>query len=517
MAQRTRSQAIQNEVSDSADSNWLTAKEVMEATGITKDDLIQFIQRNILPKSMMRVLTAESDSNQKRSYFSPTLLGHVAMLKLLRDEGHSIETIANELGSNKISKAPIPQQPLSDESSIRPASNLKAQNGPVSSYPLKASVIAGSAFFINQDLCLEWVKVDADDVLFKIIRDEMQDDPSGSVFDILLRASLKELVFSWQPLFSFIYRFLEETTPPGTFKRVAPLISSQIEEIHRTEASFARITDIQPRIDSCPIYMEDKKGRMRFMRLYAMPLSEGALFIFQEDRWASQNGRWHTRGANGHDAAANEKTVFSVISAKIDNAQRLVDTLLPEAYFQLVSRIWDETDRIVQAYGGQRSRRNGTEVQYVIPQHAGTDPAFDAIRCSIEMRKKAGELEDSFKKKGRWFADIRLNIGISSGKDSLRGEDITASMAFMLPGGAADQAFHLSNIARNGGILITKTAFSHLSRRQRSGITFGIYRDNHLISNIFNQVSEFPQPLETPPMPKDIGALFTTCIVDLRH
>ena len=97
MAQRTAPQFAENETFDPADGNWLSAQEIIDTTGISKEDLIRFIQLNVLPKSMMRVSPAGHDATRKKSHFSATILGHVAMLKLLRDEGHSVETIAKEL------------------------------------------------------------------------------------------------------------------------------------------------------------------------------------------------------------------------------------------------------------------------------------------------------------------------------------------------------------------------------------------------------------------------------------
>jgi hypothetical protein len=126
------------------------------------------------------------------------------------------------------------------------------------------------------------------------------------------------------------------------------------------------------------------------------------------------------------------------------------------------------------------------------------------------MRK----IEASLKADGGWFSAIRLNIGISSGKDRLEEEDPTASMAFMLPGGAADQAFHLSAIAHGGAIWITKSAFGHLTPRQIKQIRFGIYRDDRLIPNIFAQVSDLPHAPDTPPLGRGIRSLSVTRIID---
>ena len=520
MAQQTTPQTKEIETVDSTDGSWLTAKAVMDTTGITKPDLIRFIQLNVLPKSLMRVLPAGHDAARKKSYFSPTVLGHVAMLKMLRDEGHSVETIARKLAqTEEHSREPF-GQPVPKSQPDGPPLEKKADEAVPVYFPFPAGAITGSAFFVNQEMYIGWIKVAQGDSLFETIQDEMNDDPSGTVFDILLRASLKELVFNWQPLFSFIYRFLEDTTPPQAFTRVAPMVSLHLEGLQHPRQFMDRPPRGCPRIDSCPIRLETEKGRMRTMRLYAMALSEGALFIFEEERWHPSYDdttiEWPLSSPSTAAESVDNKTPFSVISVRLDNSQRLVDTLLPETYYQLINRIWDESDRIIDAYGGQRAKRSGAEVQYIIPRHAGTDPAYDAIRCAIELREKVRDIEASLKAGGGWIADIRLNMGISSGKDYLPAEDLTASVGFMLPGGAADQAFCLSTIARGGSILITKSAFGHLSQRQMKGITFGIYRDKQMIPNIFAQLSELTQRSDAPPMAQEIRSQFVTCIVDLK-
>ena len=508
------------QTSPSADGNWLTAKALIDATGISKADLIRFIQLNVLPKSSMRVLPVGQDTTRKKSYFAPSLLAHVAMLKRLRNEGHAVETIAKQY-AQKVESAPNTPMPASLQ--VRSA---KRQNGNNQAHDLPpyfhfpASAIRGSAFFVNQDMYIVWVKVAHNDCLFQAIRDEKDDDPSGTVFEILLRASLKALVFNWQPLFSFIYRFLADTIPPEIFKQAAPLVSFHQEGLDHPSTDLGRSPAKGPRIDSCPIRLENEKGSMQAMRLYAMALSECALFIFEEDRWQDEERGGQSRGMNGNSRSsgdpAHTKIPFSVISARLDNSQRLVDTMLPETYHQLITRIWNESDRIVQSYGGQPAKRSGTEAQYIIPWQSGPDPAYDAIRCAIELREKVKEIEASLKAGGGWFPTICLNMGISSGKDHLPENDPTASAAFMLPGAAADQACSLSAIAQGGRILITKSAFGHLSQQQMKSIAFGIYRDKLLIPKIFAQLSELSQDAEAASLSKEIRSMFVTHIADLK-
>ena len=519
MAQNVKPLFSDKETLNTDSAAWLSGEEVIQQTGISKRDLIRFIQLKVLPKSMMRVSPVGRDGARKRSYFSRSVLGHVAMLKMLRDEGHSVDTIAAEL-REAAEGAPTPQPPPQPEPQpTAPSTEKKPEKTPSPRFHLPADTIAASALLVNNDLRIGWIKVDQGDRLSRAIRNELTDDPSGTVFDIMLRASLKELVFNWQPLFSFIYRFLQETTSPETFNRLAPTISLNLEEADPSEESTPGAAKTGP-IDSCPIHLEDADGRTQEMRIYGMALSEGTLFILDQDRWQETHpvekpGEPHPAAPTNAEAASG-KTAFSVISARLDDSRSIVDTLLPETYFQIMTRIWDESDRILAAYGGHRAKRSGTEVQYIIPRHTDTDPAYDAICCAVELRDKMREIEVSLKADGEWFADIRLNIGISSGRDHLQQEDLTASMAFMLPGGAADQAFHLSAIAHGGAIWITKSAFSHLTPEQMKRITFGIYRDDRLIRNIFAQVSELPHAPDTPSLGRGIRSLSVTRIIALQ-
>ena len=498
---------------------WLTGNELVETTGISKRDLIRFIQLRVLPKTMMRVSNVGRDGVRKISYFSTSIVEHVSMLKRLRDQGYSVEEIASEMRVAAEGDTLTADRSLTEtQPAASPPEGVPEQPTPQQVH-LPVEALAAATFFVNRDLRIGWIKAERGDRLTRAIKNELADDPTGTVFDIMLRASLKELVFNWQPLFSFAYRFLQTTTSPDTFNRLAPTISLIPGKNDHPQHTASGEAAPGP-IDSVRIRLEDDDGHMQNMRIYGIAVSEGTLFVLNRERQQDSPAG----GRDGKSMAASEeepetasgKTIFSVISARLDDSRSIVDTLLPETYFQLMTRVWDESDRVVASYGGRRAKRSGTEVQYVIPRHAGTDPAYDAIRCAVELRDKMREIEASLKAEGGWFSAIRLNIGISSGKDRLEEEDPTASMAFMLPGGAADQAFHLSAIAHGGAIWITKSAFSHLTPQQIKPIRFGIYRDDRLIPNIFAQVSDLPHAPDTPPLGRGIRSLSVTRIIDIR-
>ena len=136
---------------------WLSGNEVLQETGISKRDLIRFIQLRVLPKSMMRVSAAGGDGRRKKSYFSASILGHVAMLKRLRDEGHSVEEIASEMREAAEGNV-LPDKLYPEE---EPSAEPTAAASPQEGIPLQARLltesIATAAFFVDADLRIKLV------------------------------------------------------------------------------------------------------------------------------------------------------------------------------------------------------------------------------------------------------------------------------------------------------------------------------------------------------------------------
>ncbi len=496
--------------------DWLTANDILRRTGIEKQDLIRFIQLQVLPKSMMRISRDGHGKGRKKSYFSPSILEQVNALKRLRDQGYTVETITGTF-QDRSGTITVPTSPSPRETAATGHAPLRQTgSGAPRNVQLPAATFGAALFFVNTDLRIGWAKTEEKDLLSKAIANEMEDDPSGTVFDILLRASLKEFVFNWQPLFTFVYGFLKETTDPKIFHHLAPTISMGVKHTDQMETRGAD-SGLRGRIDSCPILLEGNDDRARQMRIYGLTLSDGTLFILSpEHHWDKHAGR-STR-ESGTDTRPNaeakeEKVPFGVLSVRLDNSREIVEALLPDTYYQLMEKIWQACDQVLASHGGHRVKRSGNEVQYMLPKSTETDPVFEAICCAVELREKMRAIEADLRTNGGWFADIRLNMGISSGKDRIRPDDPTASMAFTLPGGAADQAYTLSAFAHEGGIWVTKSAFGHLTPDQIRRVTFGIYRENRLIPNIFAKLSELTDDFEPSPTQGGIHTLSITQII----
>lgn len=498
---------------------WLSGAELLWKTGISKTDLIKFIRLGVLPKSKMRVSLDRADGNRKIRYFSTSILSQVRRLRHLRDKGYSAGAIATEWqkadkrpqGKGAHTDMPVGASPHIDR--LLDVDALRVR--------LPGESAMTSAFFLNKSLRIVWIEPGQDDRLVGAISSEMNNDPDGTVFSVLLRIILKDRIANWQPILTFIHAFLRRTTSPEIFKILAPKISIGLKNLDQAKALDDGNKGVVT-IDSCPLNLEDDPAGEKHRRIYGIALSEGTLFVVDKDRWPPGGIPDRSRESKPEQRSGSSpvcrKVPFSVLSARLEGSQNMADALLPKIYFQIVTMVWDEIDQLVTSHGGHRVKRGGNETQYIIPSHSGSkvDPAFIAIRCAVDIRLKIKGIETSLKTSRKWVDALRLNIGISSGRDYMREGDPTACMALILPGGASDQADHLSAVSHGGAIWVAKSAFSHLTQQQVDQIKFGVFQDDKLIPNIFTSVTNCSKTNVASQTNRSIRPLSATCIIDLE-
>lgn len=498
---------------------WLSGAKVLLKTGISKTDLVKFIKMGVLPKSKIRICKGGPDGNRQTSYFSSSLLNQVARLRQLREKGYSAAAIAAEW--QKTAVASPEMDDLASSATDGPPLSKKPLNVDALKIRLPGDTANASAFFVNKGLRIVWIEASRDDDLTGTISDELDSDPDGTVFSVLLRVILKERIANWQPILAFIYAFLKRTTPLNIFRMLAPKISIDLSEVDQVVLPADHEESLVT-IDSRPLRFVDACGRKTNRRLYGIALSEGTLFVVDDDRWPDGGGnddRKKTKSQPRIGSHGDLKRIpFSILSARLNESHKIVEALLPKTYFQMITNIWDEIDQVVASHGGHRITRGGNEIQFIIPKsrHTQADSAFIAIRCAIDLRLKMREVEASLRSDGVWIDALHLNIGISSGKDYMLEADPTTCMAFILPGGASDQADQLSAIGCGGTIWMTKSAFSHLTHHQAKQVTFGVFQDDKLIPNIFTTVTEFPNTPGKPSLGQETRPLSATRIIDFR-
>ncbi len=78
-----------------SDSNLITSKDLIEKTGISRATLNNYIKMGILPKPIVRRPGPEQKGVKQIGYFPLSVLENILKVKLLKQQGNSMDEIAS--------------------------------------------------------------------------------------------------------------------------------------------------------------------------------------------------------------------------------------------------------------------------------------------------------------------------------------------------------------------------------------------------------------------------------------
>jgi class 3 adenylate cyclase len=371
---------------------------------------------------------------------------------------------------------------------------------------LSPDQIEAPSFFVDKKLSVLWMNPIGTDAFSHALAVELRSAPTRNIFDLLLRPAIKASIDNWQAFFSFVYILLRRSTDRDTFDRQTVFISKNHLPITGDDTAFAPA--IHPfLVDSCVVGRNDAATDPP-LRIFGLEFKEGTLFLLRKDQWhtaVTVDGT--AASAVGDIGPVDEKKPICILSARLNDSHRIADTMLPEIFFELMHRIWDESDRVVRSFGGRRAGCSGAQIDYMFTESAGRNPIFSAICCATRMNRQMQAMEAKIKSQEGWADEIRLNMGISHGTDEVTTPDPTGCMESMVPGGTFDQSSRLSVVAGKGEIWITKNAVAQLPKKLIDQVVVGIDRQGRFFRNFFTRLSDLPQGSAQGQPKSDLGTL----------
>lgn len=358
--------------------------------------------------------------------------------------------------------------------------------GPLSLLP---DQIDAPAFFVDDNLSVRWIATGGTDPFTTALTQELRTTASRNVFNLLLRPAIKHAMTDWRSFFSFVYTSLGQTTATGaettpekpsiTGKQASP--SGHGNFFGDDRSAFT--------IDSCLIGTDEPP-----YRVFCLTFDKGTLFMLRQDCWIKENAI-PTQAVPVAEASqpASQKKTICVLSARLNHAHRLAKSMLPDLFMRLMDRLWAEADDIIRSLGGNRAGCNGPRLCYVFSENAGRDPIFSAICCATRLNRQMLLLEEKLHAQYGWNNEICLNMGIGHGTGVQKESDASPSSAFVVPGGAFDQAALLSGMAGKGEIWITQAAAAQLPSHLIDRVVLGIDHQGRFLRNFFKPISDIEQ------------------------
>jgi class 3 adenylate cyclase len=354
---------------------------------------------------------------------------------------------------------------------------------------LSPEQINAPALFVDTDLSIRWIAPGSKDRFSRVLVQQLKSASTRNVFNLLLRPAVKHALTDWRTFFSFVYTTLHPLSASTGLDIETQVVTKDHVGLFSGEA--ASMADGHAfLVNSCLIGEKEASG-IEPMRVFSLKFKQGTLFLFRRDHWQNDSPTDIEAESTAYatQPMSGEKTIC-VLSARLNDAHRMAESMLPKQFFKLMNRIWDEADEIVRSLGGQRSACSGGQLCYLFKENAGRHPVFSAVCSATRLNDRMSLLEEKLKAQDGWSVDICLNMGIAHGVDDQLDDDPCRSMEFVIPGGAFDQSACLAGIAEKGEIWVTKNAVTHLPKKLIRQVVLGVDQQGKFIRNFFARLAD---------------------------
>lgn len=479
-------------MADSTATSWNPGKKTPSRTSISRQTLEECISRGILPRPILRDSSPDdvsgTQSGKKSWYFPEGAVERIDMIKRWRDEGFSMEEIAQKFKTDSPVVEIFPERrsetPPPPETKAEPASEAEVSTGiGSSSLTLTIDSIDAPAYLVNHNFEIEWINPEAEELIFKRKISAINKIDSRNIFKLFFSWECHQYLRNWEELIGFHMRFLKADYPK-------PHVHSLYSGITESEIGFlAQKYDEEetlPRQSICnaPLNFVIQDGTVVSYRVYTMVFREGLFFVYlPSDRI----------GDDIMDLLSQRKKIINellaqrmpslvslcVLVADLQDSVKISAELLPEEYFELINQLWKTLGMSFEKHNGIHGKHAGDGMLYYFIQKPGCNYIQDAIDCALEIREKMIQFSSEWKIRKGWRNDLYLNIGLNEGQEFFGTIRSATNIEFTALGDSINYAGRLSDFARFGTIWTTKNVISKLEPESLKKIRFGVHRQEH--------------------------------------
>jgi class 3 adenylate cyclase/DNA-binding transcriptional MerR regulator len=483
--------------------NLITSKEIIEKTGISRATLNNYIKMGILPKPIVRRPGPEQKGVKQIGYFPASVLERILKVKLLKQQGNSMEDIAHQF-----QEYPPTAQKDENQKNIPPAQEKRQRDESV--YPqarrrisdneLQVTIadINSPAYLINHNFEIEWINKPAEEYIFNRNIKEIVDAESRNVFRLLLNEELRKGVRSWKEAVLLHLTVLQNRINVNNLNNIYKGITdNQINVLadlyeHKKLAAHENIYNL-------PISLIKSDDSSTSYWVHSMTFREGTFFVYvpTDSINTALLDMLSQRGKIINDLLKNRLpslVSLCVLIADLQNSVKISAELLPAQYFELINELWQSVGPTFEKYNGIYGKHAGDGMLYYFIHKPGGNYLMNAVNCALEMREVMKELCSKWRLRKGWNNELFLNIGINEGQEFFGTIQSVNNIEFTALGDTINIAGRLSDFARNGGIWTTKNLISRLSQEERNIIRFGVHQENQtgkvFIRNSFSRISD---------------------------
>lgn len=164
----------------------LSLDEVCRQAGLSRGTLHNYVHRGLIPKPDLCRDRDAGRRYRKMSYFPPSVLERIASIRRLKEDGHSLDVIADRLALKDQGVVPMP--------GIRVPTRRAAKMD----IPASITQIGYPAYMLNRNWDIEWINENAEQLIFGRSITKIPAIEDRHFFKLLFTTNARELVTDFE-------------------------------------------------------------------------------------------------------------------------------------------------------------------------------------------------------------------------------------------------------------------------------------------------------------------------------
>lgn len=518
----------------------LSSLELMQAAGISRATLNNYIALGLLPRPLVKNPDAGADTRARLiGYFPQDALQRIERIKQLKKQGRQMADIVSQLQME-------PLQSKQGNSSAKTTSSSGSHIDPLMDQVVDPTVTAHErrksddampmtgrlrvtidqvpfpAYMVNYNFEITWYNEDAGRGLLGIVERLPGDIKERNALVFLLNGQYGHAAANREALLQFHLKLGKGRLTRNDLMGILTK-QTQVEALPATPVAESYPSGALVQL---PLVLRSETGERIEYCVHASYYREGILFVYAPGKDCdSLLGMLERRDEVIRNLLKKRLPVLTdvaVLVADLQNSVRICTELPPDEYFELINQIWATMEPIFRKYYGTHGKHVGDGMVYYFFPQPDCNYILNALICAQEIKLAMRKISKEWQLRKNWVTELYLNTGINEGQEWLGVFHVDTKVEFTVLGDTINHTARLSDFARSGAIWATKNLLGKLSSEQRQCIKFGIRRKNEagfevLVNSSYSRVMELLEA-GVPHQDKlsDIFALPVTEIIDVE-
>ena len=265
---------------DSSQKSWVTSKEILNKTGISRATLNNYIKIGIIPKPRVERPPDDMSGVKKIGYFPYSVLDRIERVKQLKQDGNSMDEIADRLKNIPI-EGVVEDEILSAEGEGKGDFALWEADVEVDNKGLKLTFdeLSQPAYLINYHFQVVWANRQAEEEIFCQSIRLIKEKDSRNIFKLFFHWQFHNQIRNWRDLVALRMSFAKikytGTWMEKLYRGISRNEAAVLKDIYSRVEPF-KVQTITDRIIA--LLMED--GTTESYRVYSIFFREGIFFLY---------------------------------------------------------------------------------------------------------------------------------------------------------------------------------------------------------------------------------------------